>query len=59
MFLEELAITMLSMVITLPFIFLILSWLFEQFAAILDMTLGDWIALGVFLCVATIITLIA
>ena len=59
MFLEELAITILSMVFVLPFAFLLLNWFLEQCIAIMEMTVGDWIAVGMFFGVAVIITLIA
>jgi len=59
MFLEELAITILSMVFVLPFLFLMLKYFLEQCIAILDMTLGDWISLAIFFGVAVVITLIA
>jgi len=59
MFLEELAMTILSMVIVLPFAFLLLNWFLEQCIAILEMTLGDWISLAIFFGVAVVITLIA
>ena len=59
MFLEELAITILSMVFILPFAFLLLNWFLEQCIAVMEMTVGDWIAVGMFFGVAVIITLIA
>ena len=59
MFMEELAMTILSMVIVLPFAFLMLNWFLEQCIAIMEMTVGDWIALGIFFGVAVIITIIA
>tara|TARA_Y100000361_G_scaffold144824_1_gene153302 strand:+ start:99 stop:278 length:180 start_codon:yes stop_codon:yes gene_type:complete len=59
MFLEELAITILSMVFVLPFAFLLLNWFLEQCIAVMEMTVGDWIAVGMFFGVAVIITLIA
>lgn len=59
MFLEELAITILGMVFVLPFLFLMLNYFLEQCVAILEMEVGDWIAVGMFFGVAVIITLIA
>lgn len=59
MFLEELAITILSMVFILPFAFLLLNWFLEQCIAIMEMTVGDWIAVGMFFGVAVIITIFA
>lgn len=59
MFMEELAMTILGMVIVLPFAFLMLNWFLEQCIAIMEMTVGDWIALGIFFGVAVIITIIA
>ena len=59
MFLEELATTILGMVVVLPFACLMLNWFLEQCIAILEMTVGDWIAVGIFFGVAVIITIFA
>lgn len=59
MFLEKLAITILSMVFILPFAVMILQWFCEQIEEMLAMRLEDWIAVALFLGVAVVITLIA
>lgn len=59
MFLEKLSITILSMIIVLPFAVLLLQWFCEQIEEMLAMRLEDWIAVGIFFGIAVIITIFA
>tara|TARA_B100001093_G_scaffold256558_1_gene245328 strand:- start:1751 stop:1930 length:180 start_codon:yes stop_codon:yes gene_type:complete len=59
MFLEELATTILGMIIALPVAYLLLDWFLGQLQDMMAMTMGDWLAIGIFFAVAVIITIVA
>jgi len=59
MFLEELAMTMVSVLFVAPFLFMLLNWFCEQVADLLAMTTEDWISVAIFIGICVIITLLA